>query len=256
MFPVVPGGQSTLQVACTLTTTTATSNSFLNFEDYPQALWHFGAGRVVTGKTTNGSTTITLVPGSDTFDCNPTCTMGHDINHPISGYQASKPLDTVASCIPPYAFIKTVTNSTTAVLDIPANCTRGSPRDWVIENSDSRSFICSINGTGVVTSTTGNFRPGDVGRSITGTDFQHMTTISGFTNNSSINVSHPTTLTTTSERCYIGPASNQTTARFVHDCHTTTGSTTVTSASAGFQSWITHLPIAGQTSRRTHASCR
>src|SRR4051794_15320441 len=84
MFPNTPAGQSNLQVACTLTTATASSSSFYNTEDFPQAVWHVGAGRIVTGSTTSGSKVITLSAGTFT---------SADINHGISGYSASTPLN-------------------------------------------------------------------------------------------------------------------------------------------------------------------
>src|SRR5207249_2966443 len=117
-FPNAPAGQSTLQVSCTLTTATATSSLFQKVEDSPQAVWHFGAGRQVTGNTTSGSPTITLTSGNF---------FATDVNHGISGFSASASLNggtgNVAltnSALPATAFIKSVTNATTAVLNINA----------------------------------------------------------------------------------------------------------------------------------------
>src|SRR4051812_36446667 len=63
MFPNTPGGQSNLKVSCTLTTATAFASHFYKTEDFPQAQWHFGAGRIVTGQTTSGSPNIVLTAG-------------------------------------------------------------------------------------------------------------------------------------------------------------------------------------------------
>src|SRR5437016_2582801 len=112
-FPNAPGGQSNLKVACTTTTATGGSSQFYKTEDFPQAVWHVGAGRVVTGNATNASATITLTSGALTTA---------DINHTISGYSASTPLNgAAASGIPPFAFIKAVNSATSATLNIPAN---------------------------------------------------------------------------------------------------------------------------------------
>jgi hypothetical protein len=231
-----------------LTTPTVTGNSFYKIEDYPQAQWHYGAGRVVTGHSTNGSTTISLSPGQGFFDCTPTCAASHDLNHPISGYQASKALDTLPSCIPPFAFIAAVTTTTTAVMNLPATCTSGGTvplRDWLIENSDSRS--CVVTDTAGSTTVTGakcDFQPSDVGRAIICPGIPHGTTILSRVSTTTIVVNHAATTSNATARCLIGPAANQTTSRFVHDCHTN-GSTTITSAGANFQIWDWSLPIAG-----------
>src|SRR5262245_52419226 len=83
MYPNDAGGQSSLMIACTLTTATAGGSEFYKTEDFAQAKYHWGAGRVVTGNTTNGSATLVLTAGSF---------FATDVNHTISGYQASTPL--------------------------------------------------------------------------------------------------------------------------------------------------------------------
>jgi hypothetical protein len=248
-FPNTPAGQSNLQVSCVLTTTTGASSQFYNTEDFPQAVWHVGAGRIVTGSTTSGSKTITLSAGAFT---------AADINHGISGYSASTPLDlTLAgSDLPAGTFIVSVASATSATLNAAATAT-GSAKKWTIENSDSRAVadghVTSASTT--VTSATAHFcktglagcgaANNDVGRTITGTDIPHGTKISAVTNTTTITISHAASSTSTTEGLTIGPAANQTTARFVHDAHTTSASTTVTSASASFQSWDVNLPVVG-----------
>lgn len=237
-FPNAPGGQSNLKVACTTTTATGSTSQFYKTEDFPQAVWHVGAGRVVTGNATSGNATITLTAGTLT---------AADVNHTISGYSASTPLNgTAASGIPAFAFIKTVNSATSATLDIPANATV-TAKKWTIDNSDSRAVKdghVTVSTTGL-TSATANFKPTDAGRAITGTDLAHGTTIASVTNATTVVLSKAATATSTTEQVTIGTAANQTTARFVHDVHTTSASTTITSASASFQSWDVNLPVVG-----------
>jgi len=94
MFPVLPGGSSQLSIACTATTTAALANAQINYEDFPAAQWHYGAGRsaMISSTTTNTITT----PACPAKGC------GHftatDVNHPVSG-----------PGIPARAFIKSQT---------------------------------------------------------------------------------------------------------------------------------------------------
>lgn len=102
MFPVVPGGASSLLFACTQTTVAAIANEIGIFEDFPGAVYHWGAGRnVIISSTTTNSITTPACPaiGCGHFTAN-------DVNHPISG-----------PGIPGRAFIKSVT-ATTATLNI------------------------------------------------------------------------------------------------------------------------------------------
>lgn len=248
-FPNTPAGQSNMQVSCVLTNATAGSSAFYNTEDFPQAVWHFGAGRIVTGNTTSGSKTITLTAGSFT---------SADINHGISGYSASTPLDlTLAgSNLPVGAFIVSVASATSATLNLAATAT-GTAKKWTVENSDSRAVLDGhlTTASTTITSATAHFckvglagcgaSNNDVGRTITGTDIQHGTKISAVTNATTATLSKAAAASSTTEQLTIGAATNQTTARFVHDAHTTSGSTTVTSAGASFQSWDVNLPVVG-----------
>jgi hypothetical protein len=245
MFPNTPAGQSSLQVSCTLTTATAAANSFYKTEDFPQAVWHFGAGRQVTGSTTSGSPNITL-------------TVGHfsatDVNHGVSGFAASTSLNggttpalaLAASALPAGVFIKTFTDATHAVLNQNATAT-GTGKKWTIDNSDSRTVLdaSTTSGSGTVTSASANFTAADVGRTITGTNMAHGAKITARASATQVTVAPVANATGTNQQLSIGPAANLTTARFVHDGHTTSGSATVTSASASFQSSDTDLPITG-----------
>src|SRR5438552_11456968 len=114
MFPNTPGGQSNLKVSCTLTTADAFSSKFYKSEDFPQAVWHFGGGRQVTGTTTSGSPNIVLTAGH---------LASTDVDHPISGLASSASLNggatpaaaLTASGLPAGTFIQTFTDATHAV---------------------------------------------------------------------------------------------------------------------------------------------
>jgi hypothetical protein len=234
MYPNTPAGQSSLQVSCTLTTATGATSQFYKTEDFPQAQWHFGAGRQVTGNTTSGSPNIVLTVGH--FSTN-------DVNHPISGFAASASLNggatpaaaLTASGLPAGVHIKTFTDATHAVLNKNATGTFAG-RKWTVENTTSRvvTDAATTSGSGTVTSATANFQPGDVGRTITGTNMAHGAKITARASATSITVAPVATASGTAQQLSIGPATNLTTARTVHDAHTTSGSTTLTSASAGF----------------------
>ena len=130
-------------------------------------------------------------------------------------------------------------------------------KKWTIDNSDSRAVKDGqVTATSTaLTSATAHFckvglagcgaNNNDVGRAITGTDLAHGTTIASVTNATTVVLSKAATATSTTEQVSIGAAANQTTARFVHDVHTTSTSTTITSASASFQSWDVNLPVVG-----------
>jgi len=262
MFPNTPGGQSNLKVSCTLTTATGFASHFYKTEDFPQAQWHFGAGRQVTGNTTSGSPNIVLTAGH---------LAATDVNHPISGFGSSATLNACSPAPPPACtaatnlagsglpagvFIKTFTDATHAVLSANATGTF-TARKWTLENTTSRTVTdgATTSGSGTVTSATANFQPGDVGRTITGTNMAHGAKITARASTTSITVAPPATATDTTGTCAtgqatpgclsVGPATNQTTARTVHDGHTTATQTTLTSASASFQSWDKDLPITG-----------
>lgn len=245
MFPNSPGGQSNLKVSCTLTTATGFSSHFYKTEDFPQAVWHFGGGRQVTGSTTSGSPNIVL-------------TVGHlastDLNHPISGFASSVSLNggatpaaaLTASGLPAGVFIKTFTDATHAVLNANATGTF-TGRKWTLENTTSRTVTdgATTSGSGTVTSATANFQAGDVGRTITGTNMAHGAKITARASATSITVAPVATATGTGQTLSVGPAANQSTARTVHDGQTTATQTSLTSASASFQSWDKDLPITG-----------
>jgi len=244
-FPNAPAGQSNLKVSCTLTTATASTSQFYKTEDFPQAQWHQGAGRIVTGNSTSGSATITLTVGH--FSAN-------DVNHPISGFGSSASLNRgttpalalTASGLPAGVFIKTFTNATTAVLNKAATGTF-TARKWTIENTTSRTVTdaSTTSGSGTVTSATANFQASDVGRTITGTNMAHNAKITARASATSVTVAPVATATGTNQQLSIGPAATQTTARTVHDASTTSGSTTLTSASAGFTATDIDLPVTG-----------
>jgi len=245
MYPNTPAGQSNLKVSCTLTTPTAFGSQFYKTEDFPQAQWHLGAGRIVTGNTTSGSATITLTAGHFS---------AADVNHPISGFGSSVSLNggatpaaaLTASGLPAGVFIKTFTNATTAVLSKAATGTF-TARKWTIENSSSRTVTDASTtlSSGTVTSASANFQASDVGRTITGTNMAHGAKITARASATSVTVAPVATATGTNQQLSIGPPATETTARTVHDAHTTSGSTTLTSASAGFTASDVDLPVVG-----------
>jgi hypothetical protein len=245
MFPNTPSGQSNLKVSCTLTTASGFANHFYKTEDFPQAVWHFGAGRQVTGNTTSGSPNIVLTAGHFAAT---------DVDHPISGWASSASLNGGAtpavaltnSGLPAGTFIKTFTDATHAVLSANATGTF-TVRKWTLENTTSRTVTdgATTSGSGTVTSATANFQPGDVGRTITGTNMAHGAKITVRTSATQVTVAPVATATGSGQTLSVGPATNQTTARTVHDGHTTATQTTLTSASASFQSWDKDLPITG-----------
>ncbi|MDP9335056.1 MAG: hypothetical protein M3Q30_17340 [Actinomycetota bacterium] len=245
MFPNAPGGQSNLKVSCILTTASAFTSQTYKVEDFPQAVWHVGAGHPVTGSTTSGSPNIVLTAGHFS---------AKDVNHGISGFSASTSLNggttpalaLTASALPAGVFIKTFTDATHAVLNQNATAT-ATGKKWTVENSDSRTVLdaSTTSGSGVVTSASANFLATDVGRAISGTNMGNHAKITVRTSATQVTVAPVATATGSSQQLSIGPAASQTTARFIHDAHTTTTTTTVTSASANFQSWDTDLPVTG-----------
>ena len=77
MFPTAPGGSSELAAGCFLTSAIGAAGNKYVIEDYPQAVWHSGAGRLIT-------TTAATTSGK-----NITSSTGHftvaDVNNQVTG---------------------------------------------------------------------------------------------------------------------------------------------------------------------------
>jgi hypothetical protein len=237
MFPDVPGGQSNLSIACQVSTSTGATSSFYNTEDFANVVWHWGSGRVLTVNTTSASAAIVATAGHFSVA---------DVGRGISGYQASKPLNATATPIKPRAFIKTVTDATHATMNLTASASVTGTKVNV-EGSTSRQFADghTTAGSTTLTSATANFAAGDVGRAITGQQVAHGTTIAARVSATQVTLSLAAVDTGTADVLSIGPSATQTTARFVFNGHTTSGSKTVTSATAKFAATDVNAAISG-----------
>ena len=229
MFPNQPGGNSGFAIACTLTTATGGQGNAYSIEDFPDAVWHRGAARVTAadGNITAGSAIVTSATGRFT---------AADVNRTISG-----------GLLPSGTFIKLFNNATTVTINgaAPAGSTT-TTAVLKIDNGTGRSALGSTTaGSKVVTSTTANFVPGDVGRSISATAIPHADTIAAVTNSTSIMLATAATATAANKNISIGDAATMTTARQIKDAHITNASVTVTSASAAFTAADIGLPISG-----------
>jgi hypothetical protein len=228
-FPNTPGGLSNLQTNCTNTTATVSASTVIRHEDFQDAVWHQGASRFTgaNGNTTNGSATITNSTARFTFA---------DVNHPISGAN-----------IPPDAFIRSVTNATTAVMNIPATVTQ-TGQIWRIENGDGRLVT---NGTTTIGSTTisspsMNFRAADIGRVVEGTNIRQGAKITSVPNANTAVLSLAATATGLGDQqLTVSPAPTFTTSRQIKDGVSTNGSKQITSATARFQAGDVNLTING-----------
>jgi len=247
-FGNLPAGQSELKVACTLTTASALVGVYNKIEDFSfgagaagraEAVWHVGAARNATLAASAASTTIT-----STGDAHFTVA---DINNGISG-----------AGIPARAFIKAVTNATTAVLNLSTSGIAAST-PVLIENSDGRTVVdAAYAGTATVTSNTAHFcKPtlagcgtkNDVGRDIGGTRMKHGSKIQAVNSNINITLSLafdpcPAGVTTcgTIDMSPLNPATS--THRYIDDGTVSTG-TTLCSTQAKFLPTDVNLKVSG-----------
>ncbi len=232
-YPALAAGQSGVKTACTIPAPAPTT---LVFHDYAPssgtnagAVWHSGAARVTAadGHTTSGSPNISSATGLFAT---------RDINHSISGVG-----------IPPGTYIKSVTGATTAVMSANATAT-ATTRVFTIENSTSRVFVGhTTSGSGTVTSTTANFQANDVGKYISGQGMKPGTKITARASTSSVTVSPVADATSPSAGVQLTVESTveASTSRQVSDAHTTSGSATVTSASALFSATDVGINVTG-----------
>ena len=227
-FGNLPDATSQLKVACTLTTATALAASPAKTEDFSEAQWHWGAARTTApdGTMLSGATT-TISSASAHFTL-------ADVNHGISG-----------PGIPVRAFIKSVSNGTTANINLAGGPATNAV--WLIENSDARSVVDGIctTATTTITSISANFTAADVGKSIEGPCFPHGTTIVARQNAATATVSVATKVGSTNSLFTIGEEQPSSTTREVEDGATKVGQPKVTSSSANFQTSDIGLPITG-----------
>ncbi len=232
-YPNAPGGQSQLQVNCTFTNAGSSSNETV--EDFPQAVWHDGAAWHVTdGVTTSGSATVTSA--SAHFNA------ATDINHTVSGP------DTIFGLIPIPAdtFIIAVNSPTSVTLNHNATASK-TGITLTINNSSTRSVTDGViqYGNKTITSATANFTSADVGRIVTGTYIPNYDTIASVTNTTTAVLTHAATANQTAQALTIGADEQTSSTREVTDAQLTSGSTTLTSASANFQASDVQLPVTG-----------
>ena len=223
-YPAIAAGQSGLKVACTVG---APAPTVLTYHDFAPAagtnagaVWHSGAARVTLadGHTTSGSPNVTSATGK--------FVAAVDLNRSISG-----------AGIPAGTFIKSVTSATAAVLSANATSTQAASV-FKIENSTSRQVANghTTSGSGTVTSATANFQPGDVGKTISGQGVKPGAVITARASTTSITISPVADATAPAAGVTLSFETplESSTARTITDAHTTTGSTTVTSATAMF----------------------
>lgn len=225
-FPTSWGSASNVKWACHFMSAAAGSSQTMH--DYPQAVWHNGAARTATASWTSGGTTLTATNGHFT---------SADVNHIITDTGA------VAAGLPTYVFIKSVTDSTHVELNKPVTA-NGTNRAIKIENSSIRAFDDGVTVVGTtVTSASANFTAADVGRGISGTDIPVGATIASRQSATSITLSAAATAAATGAVITIGAEEVPTSARQVNDAVFTSGSSTVTSASAAFSATDVGLKV-------------
>ena len=168
-----------------------------------------GPARTVTnGHTTSGSTTITSATAAFTSADVGASVLGHGI--PAN--------DTIAS----------VTNSTTAVLTTAATATG-----------------TTVSLTFVDLGSNADFTSADVGRIVTGTNLPGYDTIASVTNASTAVLTTAATATGTGQTLTIGANEQVSSTREIGDAQITSGSTTLSSASANFEASDLQLPVTG-----------
>jgi hypothetical protein len=229
-FPNVPGGQSQLQVNCTFTNTGSSASETV--EDYPQAVWHNGAAwHLADGVTTSGSATVTSATGH--FNA------ATDLNHTLAGPAILGP-------IPANSFIIAVNSPTSVTLNNKATASKTAV-SLTISNSSTRGVangVTTLNST-TISSATANFLPADVGRIVTGTNIPGYDTIASVTNTTTAVLTTKATASGTLQTFTIGANEQTSNTREVTDGAVSSGSTTLSSASANFQASDVQLPVTG-----------
>ncbi|HEY5171348.1 MAG TPA: hypothetical protein VIK54_06435, partial [Acidimicrobiia bacterium] len=196
MWPNLPGGQSNLKQNCTETTATGTVGGHglgalgqeTSLEDFPQAIWHFGAARAITASANNAAGTAAT--GTASASTCITSATGHfkaaDLNHGISG--TNIPARTIIVAVNPTAPC-TAANQATINVNLAANKVL-SGDTLLVENSDGRSVAdgTTTSGNKTVCSLSAKFRAADaagqptLSRVVSGTGIpynDHITAVVG-----------------------------------------------------------------------------
>jgi hypothetical protein len=217
-------------VSCTFTNLAASSNETV--EDFPQAVWHNGAAWTVTANTVAGSTTINAATGH--FNA------ATDINHPISGGVA--PFLTLKA----NTFIVAVNSPTQAVLSQAALLTK-TGAVLTVDNGSIRTVAdgATTSASTTVTSATANFQPGDAGRILSGTNIPNYDAIATVNSTTNVTLTTAATATGTAQTLTVGAGEFTSSTRQLSDAQISSGSTTLTSASANFQASDVQLPVTG-----------
>ncbi|MCU1354167.1 MAG: hypothetical protein JWM05_3376 [Acidimicrobiales bacterium] len=232
-FPAIQASQSSLHFACSFYN--GASNevaSNFTFHDYQNAVWHNGGARKVTlAAAASGATTIVATSG---------VFLTTDVNHPISALGVT----TTTNVIPARAFIKTRTDATHAVLNIPLSAAVPVGTVAKIDNSSARSVASGKTAASnaswtatTVTCSACNFTAADTNQSVAGTgipDYKKITFVNATT--ATIQGGGATACTpspTVDCTVTIGGSTNfPTSTRQVGDATNT--ATVITSASANF----------------------
>jgi hypothetical protein len=239
MFPTAPGGSSELAAGCFLTSAVGAAGNKYVIEDYPQAVWHSGAGRLIT-------TTAATASGK-----NITSSTGHftvaDVNNQVTGTNIASNSFIVSVA----GSVATLNNAVTGTVALGASLR--------VQSNDARTLVDATFSGSTMTSATGHFcKPtisgcgtkNDVGKTVSGTQVAHFTTIASVTDSSHVQLS------ATSLACPSGvSAANcqqvslgfpQTappaTARLLRDITVSSGNT-LCSAAAAFQASDVNLAV-------------
>jgi len=224
-FPNSPGGMSGLQVACTFAESPGSAETI---EDFPQAVWHDGASWAVTGAVTTAlSATVTAATGH--FNA------ATDINDTISGLG-----------IPADSFITTVVSPTQITLNNKATVSESADK-LTINNSTTREVANGVTThlSKNISSATANFVAADVGRIVTGTNIPGYDKIASVTSPTAAVLTTAATATGTLQTLVIGADEQVSSTRQLGDAQITSGSTTLSSASANFQASDAQLAVTG-----------
>ena len=231
MYPNAPEAQSGLKSACTHLAAAVSSTPVIH--DFPNAQWHSGAARKITGAAI---TALGVVTG--------TALQAHfavgDVNHGISG-----------PGIPVGSFIKTFTDASHVTIQwqpaLPAP-TAGSAKTFLVENTTARRLldVSVTSGSTAAHSMVANFKPGDVGKSVSGRKIQHATTIATVNvNGMDFTMSKTAIATGTAQEISIGGSSVSSTTRQITDGVFATAPNRITSATANFTADDIQLPVTG-----------
>jgi hypothetical protein len=180
---------------------------------------------VIDGTSTSGSKTITS--GTRTVFNGVTTSGSTTITSATVHFAATDVGATVTDTdVPVNDKIASVTNLTTAVLTTAATAT--GTKNLTIKDLGNANFTAA-----------------DVGATATGTDIPLYDTIASVTNATTAVLTTAATATGTAETLTIVSPTAPTATREVTDAQLTSGSTTLTSASAGFQTSDLQLPVTG-----------